>query len=194
MKGHIPGAVHLDVYGLSLNDTSEKPFKAFMWMIAYLFQNRGIDPRETIVWYEDISGVRAARGFWFCEYFGHEDVRVLDGGLNAWREAGGEINAAPVEPPEVPAFETPTRPETHINTNAIREMLDQADFAVLDTRSANEHYGRVARAARGGAIPGSIHIEWINNLGEKGKFKPAAELKAMYEAAGVTPDKRIMCY
>jgi len=194
MAGHIPGAVHFDLYGLSLNDTSERPFKAFMWMIGYLFSQRGVDPQKTIIWYEDISGTCAARGFWFCEYFGHKDVRVLDGGFNAWREAGGEISVAPVEPPDVAAFDTQIRPEAHINAEDIHANLGQNDFALLDTRSADEHYGRVARAVRGGAIPGSLHIEWRNNLDESGRFKSAAELRAMYAAAGITPDKRIMCY
>ncbi len=194
VAGHIPGAIHLDLYGISLNDTSEKPFKAFMWMVAYLFQQRGIDPTQTIVWYENLSGVRAARGFWFCEYFGHEDVRVLDGGLRAWGDAGGPVSGEPVEPPNVPPFPIHARPESHLNADAIHAMLNRDDFAVLDTRSADEHYGRVARAARGGAIPGSVHIEWLNNLDRGGAFKPAAELRAMYEAAGITPEKRVMCY
>ena len=52
----------------------------------------------------------------------------------------------------------------------------------------------VARSARGGAIPGSIHIEWMNNLDENGMFRPAAELRELYESAGITPEKRVMSY
>ena len=92
VEGHIPGAIHLDLFAISLSDTSEQVFDAFMWTIAYLFKDRGIDPTKTIVWYENESGVKAARGFWFCEYLGHEDVRVLDGGLGAWSAAGGEVS------------------------------------------------------------------------------------------------------
>ena len=92
VEGHIPGAIHLDLFAISLSDTSEQVFDAFMWTIAYLFKDRGIDPTKTIVWYENESGVKAARGFWFCEYLGHEDVRVLDGGLECLvcRRWGGE--------------------------------------------------------------------------------------------------------
>ena len=104
VEGHIPGAIHLDLFAISLNDTSEQVFNAFMWTIAYLFKDRGIDPTKTIVWYENESGVKAARGFWFCEYLGHEDVRVLDGGLSAWSAAGGEVSTEAVAPEEVPAI------------------------------------------------------------------------------------------
>ena len=104
VEGHIPGAIHLDLFAISLSDTSEQVFNAFMWTIAYLFKDRGIDPTKTIVWYENESGVKAARGFWFCEYLGHEDVRVLDGGLSAWSAAGGEVSTEAVAPEEVPAI------------------------------------------------------------------------------------------
>ncbi|MCZ6678161.1 MAG: rhodanese-like domain-containing protein [Candidatus Poribacteria bacterium] len=194
VKGHIPGAIHLDLYSISLNDTSEKPFQAFMWMIAYLFQHRGVDPTKTIVWYENNSGIRASRGLWFCEYFGHEDVRVLDGGFSAWLAAGGEVSTEAVEPLEAPSFSTEAQSATHIDADAIHALLNQDDFVVLDTRTAAEHYGYAVRAARGGAIPGSIHIEWLNNLDENGAFKPANELRALYESTGITPEKRVMCY
>ena len=194
IERHIPGAIHLDLFAISLNDTSEKPFNAFMWMIAYLFRDRGVDPTKTIVWYENTSGVCAARGFWFCEYLGHEEVRVLDGGLNAWSAAGGEVSIEAVVPEEVPQFSTDSKPNAHMDAKTIHGLLNAGDFAVLDTRTDAEHYAHVARSARGGAIPGSIHIEWLNNLDEGGMFKPAAELRALYESAGITPEKCVMSY
>lgn len=81
-----------------------------------------------------------------------------------------------------------------MDAHTIHELLNHAEFTVLDTRTDDEHYGRVARSARGGAIPGSIHIEWRNNLDADEAFKPAAELRELYESAGITPEKRVMCY
>ena len=192
--GHIPGAIHLDLYSLSLNDTSERPFKSFMWTIAYLLRQRGVDPTKTIIWYEDISGICSARGFWFCEYLGHEDVHVLDGGFNAYVAAGGRVSIEADGPLEVPAFPEAPQSHTHLDADTIHGLLGDADFVVLDTRTDDEHYGRVARSARGGAIPGSIDIEWRNNLDETGAFKSAPELRELYQSAGITPEKRVMCY
>ncbi len=194
VTGHIPDAIHLDLYGISLNNTSEAPFAAFMWTIAHLFGARGVDSRKTIVWYENISGIRAARGFWFCEYFGHESVRVLDGGFNAWIAAEGPVSIDTTTPPDVPPFPINPQGDTHIGMEDILAQMDKGNFAVLDTRSDDEHYGRIARAARGGAIPGSIHIEWLNNLDRDGAFRPADELLAIYQTEGITPEKRVMCY
>src|SRR6266478_2541605 len=87
-QGHLRGAIHLDLWGLSLIDTSEAPLRAFMWMIGHLFSLRGVTPDRPVVVYEQDSGIRAARAFWFLEYLGHPSVRLLDGGTRAWRAAG----------------------------------------------------------------------------------------------------------
>ena len=195
VNGHIPKALHLDLFGLSLINTHKATFDTFMWMIAYLFQQRGVDPTKTIVWYEDISGTRASRGLWFCEYLGHSDTRLLDGGYKAWLAADAPVCTAGIVPPEVPQFSLQNRPNIHIDADSIHDLLLHGeDFIPLDTRTDDEHYGRVARAERAGAIPGSIHVEWINNLDENGAFKPAAELHEMYNTLGITPDKQVMCY
>ena len=78
-SGHIPGAVHLDLWGVSLIDTDPAPLKAFMWMIDHLFNLRGVTETTPVVVYDEQSGLRAARAFWFLEYFGHPSVQVLDG-------------------------------------------------------------------------------------------------------------------
>ena len=192
-QSHIPGAVHLDFYGFSLNNTGNEAFQAFMWTCEYLLGSRGIDSGKTIVFYEDSSGMRAARGFWICEYLGHEDVHVLDGGMPAWKAAGGEVTTDNTEPPHAEFRGNPV-PERHISAEEIRESLGREDFLVLDVRSEDEYYGRKVRAARGGAIPGAIHVEWTRNLDDRGAFKSAGELKDLYEGAGVLPGKEIACH
>ena len=73
---------------LSLVDTDPGPLKAFMWIIDHLFNLRGVDQSTPVVVYDEQSGIRAARAFWFLEYFGHPRVQVLDGGFGAWLKAG----------------------------------------------------------------------------------------------------------
>ncbi len=194
VQGHIPGALHLDLFGLSLINTRKETMDTFMWMIAYLFQQRGLDPTKTIIWYENISGTKASRGLWFCEYLGHTNTRVLDGGFNAWLAEGGQVSTDGVEPSLVSQFPIDEKQNTHMDADSIHDMLNQNAFIPLDTRTDDEHFGRVARADRAGAIPGSIHIEWVKNLDENGAFKPADELHEMYVAAGITPEKQVMCY
>ena len=192
-QGWIPGAVHFDLYGLSLNDTSPQPLAAFMWMIQHLFEQRGVHLDKTVVFCEGITGMRAARGFWFLEYFGHTDVHVLDGGFNAWRAAGYPVTT---EAPRVREVQFQPRPHESliISADDLHGLLGASGLALLDTRTDDEYLAKNVRAARGGTIPGSVHIEWVHNLDADGAFKPAAELQAMYAAAGISPDKTVVSF
>jgi thiosulfate/3-mercaptopyruvate sulfurtransferase len=191
--GHIPGAVHIDLWGVSLIDTDPAPLKAFMWMIEHVLAAHGVDSATPVIVYDDQSGIRAARAFWFLEYFGHPSVRMLDGGYTAWAGAGHDVTRDAAPPPK--SEWTGTREEHTIATwKEVRGALGRGDIVLLDTRSDGEYTGTTVRAKRGGAIPGAVHIEWTRNLTTQGDFKPAAELKKMYEDAGVTPDREVITY
>jgi thiosulfate/3-mercaptopyruvate sulfurtransferase len=191
--GHIPGAVHLDLWGVSLIDTDQAPLKAFMWIIDHLFNLRGVDAKTPVIIYDEQSGMRAARAFWFLEYFGHPRVQVLDGGYGAWTRAGRRVTREASPPPKSSWSGVPQE-QTIATWRDVKERLGRPDVVILDTRSDGEHHGTIVRAKRGGAIPGAVHVEWTRNLTSDGTFKPAAELRVMYEQAGVTPDKEVVTY
>jgi thiosulfate/3-mercaptopyruvate sulfurtransferase len=191
--GHLPGAVHLDLFGISLTDTDEAPLKSFLWIIEHLLASRGVSLDRPVVIYEETSGIRAARAFWFLELFGHPQVRVLDGGIRAWRAAGLSLTTDAVVP-QPTAWTGGRRQDILATWKTVRDRLGRAETAILDTRSDAEYCGTSVRAARGGAIPGAVHIEWTRNLAPDGTFKPAGELRAMYEQAGITPDREIVSY
>lgn len=191
--GHLPGAVHLDLFGVSLVDTDAAPLEAFLWIIAHLLATRGVSEDRPVVVYDEQSGVRAARAFWFLEFFGHPDVRLLDGGSGAWERAGLPTTVDAVAP--VKGSWQPDRRETLVATwRDVHDRLGRDDAVVLDTRSDGEYLGTTVRAARGGAIPSAVHIEWTRNLGDDGAFKSATELASMYESHGVTSDKEVVAY
>jgi thiosulfate/3-mercaptopyruvate sulfurtransferase len=191
--GHIPGAVHFDLFGISLIDTSPAPLNAFMWMMRHLFELRGVSNDREVIVYEENSGMRAARALWFLEYFGHENVRLLDGGVKAWREAGfrATTDAAPPKPAQL---KTGDRPEILATADRVLKSLDQKSISILDTRSEAEYMGQNIRAARGGAIPGAIHLEWTQNLDAAGRYKSDSDLAAMYRNVGITPENEIVPY
>jgi len=192
-QGHIPGATHFDLFGLSLVDTTEAPLKAFMHMIHHVLELRGVSDAKEVVFYEENSGMRAARGLWFLEYYGHPNVRMLDGGFKAWKEAGYPL-ATQAAAPKGATLKIAERREVLATVDDVLRSLNRKECCILDTRSAEEYFGTRVRAARGGAIPGAIHIEWTDNLDASGKFKSDAELKAMYDKAGIIPDKEVISY
>jgi thiosulfate/3-mercaptopyruvate sulfurtransferase len=192
-NGHIPGATHFDLFGLSLIDTSDAPLKAFMFMIHHVLELRGVNESKEVVFYEDNSGMRAARGLWFLEYYGHPNVKMLDGGFRAWKAAGAPVTSD-ATPPKTAPFKIAERRDVLATTDDVLRSLGQKQIAILDTRSEGEYLGTHVRAARGGAIPGAIHIEWTDNLAPDGKFKSNDELKAMYDRAGITPETEVVSY
>lgn len=193
VAGHVPSAVHVDLWGVSLIDTDPAPLNAFMWMIEHVLAVHGVDAATPIVVYDDQSGIRAARAFWFLEYFGHSSVRMLDGGFGAWQRAGLRIERDAAPPPQ--SEWTGKRDDSRLATwREVRAALARSGTVLLDTRTDAEYCGAMVRARRGGAIPGAVHIEWTRNLDPDGEFRPAEELQQMYEDAGVTPDREVITY
>ena len=191
--GHLPGAVHLDLFGVSLIDTDPGPLDSFLWMIAHLLVSRGVSAETPVVVYDDVSGMRAARALWFIEFFGHSHAQMLDGGYSAWRREGLPVSTEAVAPKKG-SWLVGRVDETLATWRDVRDRLGQAATVMLDTRSDDEYYATTVRAKRGGAIPGAVHIEWTRNLAKDGTFKRADELRAMYEAQGVTPEKEVLSY
>ena len=191
--GHLPGAVHLDLFGLSLIDTNPAPLDAFLWIIAHLLTSRGMSADTTVVVYDEKSGMRAARAFWFLEFFDHPDTRVLDGGVGAWQAKGLPTQTVATAPKQ--GDWVAGRADERLATwRDVKSRLGSEDAIILDTRSDGEYHGTHVRAKRGGAVPGAVHIEWTRNLAEDGSFKGASDLRTMYESAGVTPNKEVISY
>ena len=103
-ENHLPGAVHLDLFGISSVDTDPAPLKAFFWIIEHLLASRGVSNDVAVVVYDDTSGIRAARAFWFLEFFGHPEhararrrLQRLDARRAAGHAAGAEAEADRVD-------------------------------------------------------------------------------------------------
>jgi thiosulfate/3-mercaptopyruvate sulfurtransferase len=143
--------------------------------------------------FEKDSGIRAARGFWLLESLGHPDVHVLDGGAGAWQRAGLPLSTEFVAP-AASAWHGTVDASRLATWQDTRAAIGRRDTCILDTRSDDEYYGRVARAKRAGAIPGAVHLEWTDNLDADGRYRPADQLRQMYEARGITPDREVITY
>jgi 3-mercaptopyruvate sulfurtransferase SseA len=182
-RGHIPGAVHLDLWGVSLIDTSEAPLKAFMWMIGHQFGLRGVSQNRPVVVYEQDSGIRAARAYWFLDYLGHPNAAILDGGFATWVKAGRPVTTDTVAPKPTDWVGEPDASKL-ATWRQVREHLGDPSTAILDTRSEAEYFGENVRAKRGGSIPGAVNLEWKQNLTPDGHFKSPDDLKANVRRRG----------
>jgi thiosulfate/3-mercaptopyruvate sulfurtransferase len=190
-NGHIPGARSFDIFGISLIDTRQQALDAFLWMIEHLIQAKGVNKDSPVLAYDDVAGMRSARLFWFLEFFGHDDVHLLNGGFNAWLAAGMPVTQEATVP-KSGNFKMNRRPERLATVDELLGKLNNPTTVIVDTRSDGEYTGQLVRSKRGGAIPGAVHLEWTNNLDAKGFFKPADELAKMYAERNITPEKEVI--
>jgi thiosulfate/3-mercaptopyruvate sulfurtransferase len=191
--GHVPGAAYLDWNELDDQAANAEGQPIRPEAAATLFGKLGIDHETTVVAYDDAGGVMAARLFFTLEYFGHERVRVLNGGLGKWRREGRslEIAAPPVAPRR---FDPRPRRDLVATSAEVRASLGRADVCLLDARSPGEFAGNDRAAVRSGRIPGSANVEWTETTNPDGTFKDADALRALFEAAGVRPDRTAIVY
>lgn len=155
---------------------------------------RGVTEDDTVVLYDDCLGVYAARAYWVLKYYGHEDVRLLDGGRSAWESEGGELTAD--EPPAVPVVYVAKAPNRAIRAEwrAVIDRLQDPSTRYLDVRTAMEYTGHQPPTARGGHIPGAVNVNWAHAIGPDGRLRPSEELERLYRRAGIGPEHDIIVY
>ena len=197
--GHIPGSVKID-WHTDLNDPVERDYidgKEF----ARLLGSKGISRDSTVVIYGDKSNWWAAYALWVFTLFGHEDVRLLDGGRGKWEAEGREY----VTETSTPA--TVDYPIVEREDSAIRAFKDDvlAHFGnpLIDVRSPEEFNGERTTAPqypeegtlRAGHIPSARNIPWGKAVAEDGTFRSVAELNALYRGeAGLTDGDNVIAY
>ncbi len=177
-EGHIPGAVNLDLFAFHWIDTTKDGIKNFNRQTQILLSFLGVTPEKKVIFYDDISGMLAARGVWMLLYFSHQNVSMLDGGIKKWKRENLPLETKP-------NGSKPTIFSGKINSDIIsgfEYILDNMDnIKILDARSEREYNGSILRAAQGGHIPNSINIDWNKNINEDGTFKNNDELSLLYD-------------
>ena len=154
----------------------------------------GIGADNQVVAYDGFSGLYAARFWWALSYYGHANAKVLNGGWDTWLAEGRPVTNATTRPAK--AIFTPQVHEDFIaRWEHVKDAID-TDTLVLDTRSNAEWTGENDRGTnRGGRVPGAVHLEWLNYVDPKTKqFKPAGELRFLFEQAGVRPECEVITY
>jgi thiosulfate/3-mercaptopyruvate sulfurtransferase len=193
--GHIAGAVHLDGFGGDIPRAANgdmAPPEEFARVAGPL----GIDNDTTVIVY-DTPSQRMGMVAWTFLYYGHADVRILDGGVAKWLAEGRALDQ---RVPAWPAAAYEARPveAVYCSLEQAKAGTERDDFVFWDTRSEDEYTGKAAgfgSVPRLGHIPGAAHLDWAELLdAESRTLKPAAELQQLLEARGITPDKQVATY
>jgi thiosulfate/3-mercaptopyruvate sulfurtransferase len=198
-KGHIPGAIAWHWQ----NDLQDRRVCDLLdpRSFAELLRRSGISPQTTVVLYGDNNNWFAAWAFWQLKYYGHKDVRLIDGGRKKW-----ELEKKPLttEVPHFPKAEYPI-PNTDETIRAYRRQVEDVYSSgrvnLVDVRSPDEFTGKLLAppglpetCQRGGHIPGASNVPWAKSVGDDGSFKTADALRDLYSSAGVDFSKPTIAY
>jgi thiosulfate/3-mercaptopyruvate sulfurtransferase len=197
-EGHVPGAIKLhwrdDLQDPVERDLVEKD--AFEQLLG----ERGISNDTTLVLYGDKNNWFAAFAYWYLKIYGHQDVRILDGGRQKWLDEGRELSTE--VPERAPATYTARERDETIRAYRDAVLGSIGKDALVDVRSPQEYSGELIAAPgyeqegaqRAGHIPSAQSIPWAQAVKDDGTFKSAVELRDLYGAKGITADRQVTAY
>jgi thiosulfate/3-mercaptopyruvate sulfurtransferase len=195
-RAHIPGAVN--VFYLDLAKIEERKKNGHPISNAEaerVFGEAGIDNNTAVIVYDGGDGP-AASGVWFVlDFFGHKNVKVLNGGYRKWLAERRPVTQD-VPQVEKKRFLAKEHPEKVVTREWVRKNLRGPDVVMVDTRSFGEYIGKDIRpgASRGGHLPGAVHLEWSKFSDKVNTFKAAAELEKVLQERGIGKNTKVVTY
>jgi thiosulfate/3-mercaptopyruvate sulfurtransferase len=199
-KGHIPNAIAIN-WETELHDLPRREFVSSE-QLAKLLGDKGVSSDDTIILYGGNNNWFAAYAYWLFKYRGVENVKLVNGGRKKWELESRELTQD--EPDRSKAqFQTGAeQPDIRIFRDEVIDRAKAGGKAWVDVRSPEEYRGELLapphlpqeQAQVPGHIPGAANVTWAKAANEDGTFKSADELKALYEAEGITPDKNVVAY
>ena len=198
--GHIPGAVKVDWF-----TTLQAPVRRdFINQAEFeaLCSRLGITNDTSVVFYGDKNNWFACYAFWLFSYYGHQNLRIMNGGRQKWNLEGRPLTKEVIiYPPTAYRAATPDRSIRAFRDDVFQQV--ESRLPLVDVRSPQEYTGELLHmpnypqegAMRGGHVAGAVNIPWAQAVNpENGVFKPAAELRALFEGKGVTSDREVIAY
>lgn len=192
-KGHLEGAIGWN-WQTQLQDQVRRDVLSEEQIEGFLSE-AGVTPFTTLILYGDNNNWFAAYALWLLKYYGHEDVRLMNGGRKKWAAEDKPLtDYFPLYPKT--AYKVVTvNGGLRVTRDYLLSRLRAAGHGLVDVRSPDEYSGRIIAppgmsetAQRGGHIPGAKNIPWSQAVNENGAFKSAEELQALYEGKGISPD------
>ena len=199
-EGHIPGAIKLH-WRDDLQDPIERDLierEAFEQLMGRF----GVSNSTPVVLYGDKNNWFAAYAYWYLKIYGHEDVRIVDGGRQKWIDEGRDLSTD--VPQHAPAEYAARERDESIRAyrDAVHQTIGADARTLVDVRSPQEYSGELIAppgyeqegAQRAGHIPSAQSIPWAQAVRDDGTFRPADELRELYEAKGILPSTQVTAY
>jgi len=200
-KGHIPNAVGWN-WNTDLHATVGRDYVDQEGLSA-LLSRAGVGPDTTVILYGGNNNWFAAYAYWLVKYLGFDNVKLLNGGRKKWELESRELTQeAPSPKPADVKVKGKIRESIRSFRDEVLQRAKDRKGGLIDVRSPEEFRGEKLapdhlpqeQAQVPGHVPGASNIPWAKAANDDGTFKSADELKALYEGAGITPDKDIIAY
>ncbi len=194
---HLPGAQPLDYARLVAGTRPAMGLLPPLERLNQVFDQLGLVPGRRVLAYDDEGGGRACRLAWTLHVLGHHDVSVINGGLHAWANEGHPVTDQATPPPAPSGFAADAADGDALAVrDYVRERVADGASQLLDARTPEEYSGERAMAARGGHIPGAIHLNWLDTLDRHRnmRLKGIDELDALVRDRGFDPGREVITY
>ena len=188
LRGHIPGAVHLDYNRLVLGQPSAPGLMPPLDQLQWVVRSIGLTAGKRVIAYDDQGNGRASRLLWTLEAVGHKRSALLNGGLPAWYNEGHPLEHTPnrAAPSDFPVA---LDPAVIADKQRVLAAIDDPRVTLLDARTPEEYSGTSVKSPiqRPGHIPGAVNLNWLDTIerNDNLRFKPKAELRTLLAQLGV---------
>ncbi|ADO77956.1 sulfurtransferase [Halanaerobium praevalens] len=196
LLAHIPGAVNLQPANFSNDKAWVSGLIAEPQNFNFVVAKKGIHNDSEIIIYADQNQVWPTRLWFIFKLYGKNKVRILKGGLKAWKEEDFALERMSFRPQKGDFVVNKVNNDLLINTDTIAENLNNKDFLIVDTRPKAEFLGQntTAKAQRQGRIPNSVHLDWQEFLDQNNNFKSIAVIKEILAAKGINKNKETIVF
>ena len=192
--GHVPGAVYLSP--VAIRDAQHPPtFLPSPAAFGTLMATLGISDATRVVVYDERGGIYGARLWWILNYFGHSNVALVNGGWLKWTAEHRPVTTESTRLSDA-RFTPKPQPKWIATASDVVSAINKPGVKIVDARTQNEIDGKDLRnIKRGGFVPSSVPVYWEDLLDPQQKtFKPADELKKIYEDRGILPSQEVIAY
>jgi len=184
---HIPGALNIQKKMLDNNELDYPGMIAPKKQVEEVLSGLGVHPQSHLVIYDDSGDLEAARVWFVLKNYGHNSIRLLDGGFSNWKKDNLAVTDKS-EKPGTSDYKFPDDPgnEYYATRDDVKNLEGKPNVVILDVRSDREYSD--------GHIPGALNLNWVNNLDSDKIFKTREELLAQFAKAGINPDNEVVTY
>ena len=193
--GHIPGAVASPDWQIKGSENTKlvaPPEEVKAW-----FESVGVGDDTLVIGYDRMHNRDSTRLWWVLTYYGHANVKVLNGGLKKWNNEGRPMETGVSSALIAEMTFTPGAPDHEIESTVdkLKAAIGQQRTAIWDLRSDEEYTGANARGnSRAGHVPGAVNVEWVELVNDDDTFKSADELTSLLSDVGITPEMTVHTY